>query len=240
MKVNSLVFFFILFFVVTFTLGCQREESSGADAGGPIGTTPAPSVKSVDWDSPDKVSEVEWPVAGVAPSESTDVAAFGRGSGNAGVLKIWRRLATYGGTYLKSWRDLLDASAPPPANELVDAFNELALAVTGPTGFWRKTLPARWLGCETETHSEPCRKLGELQPDLAQWDNVQKEIEQLAPERAAHFLARNEARILAYLDMYVPAEPNAEAMAKTPFYQKHLAKVMGARFGSGSANQDDL
>ena len=212
---------------------CQKDSPSA-------GTATAPTAQTVGWDDPAKAGGIDWPMPGAEANPAVGASAFSRGGNNQGVLAIWKRLSKYGGSFLKHWRQSLEAADMPASTDVVDAFNELALAVTGPTGFWRKTLPARWLGCETETHSEPCRKLGELQPDLAQWDNVQKEIEQLAPERAAHFLARNEARILAYLDMYVPAEPNAEAMAKTPFYQKHLAKVMGARFGSGSANQDDL
>lgn len=203
-------------------------------------TAPAPTADKIAWDDPSKGGELDWPMSGAEAMPTVGASAFGRtGTPGQGSQAIWKRLSSYSGSFLRSWRQALEADDAPPPNDIVDAFNELAFAVTGPTGFWRKTVPGRWLGCESTPDSAPCKKVQELNKDLEQWDQIQKQIESLAPDKSAVFLARNEARILLYLDTYVPTEPSSEAMKATPFYQKNLAQVMDTMANTGT-NANDL
>jgi len=182
---------------------------------------------------------LDWPMPGSDPTPSLAAGGLGRGQ-NQGALTLWRRLSKYSGTFLKAWRQSLEAADMPTAGDVVDAFNELALAVTGPTGFWRKTVPNRWLGCDAMAESAPCKKVASLQKELEQWDAIQKQIENLEADQANQFLARNEARITLYLDTYVPAEPSADAMKSTPFYKKNLAEVLDTWARQPTGADDDL
>jgi hypothetical protein len=213
---------------------CQKDSPSP-------GTATAPTAQTVGWDDPAKAGGIDWPMPGAEANPAVGASAFSRGGSNQGALAIWKRLSKYGGSFLKHWRQSLDSADMPSHTDVVDAFNELALAVTGPTGFWRKTVPNRWFGCEAMADSAPCKKLSSMYKELEQWDAIQKQIESLEGNQATQFLARNEARISLYLDTYVPAEPSADAMRTTPFYQKHLASVLDTMAGQPApTNNDDL
>lgn len=222
--------------VAMLATACSKDAPAPAS---PTGTAPAPTAEQVKWDDPNKPVGLDWPMPGADATPSVAAGAFGRGN-NQGALAIWKRLSKYSGTFLKAWRQSLEAADIPSASDVVDAFNELALAVTGPTGFWRKTVPNRWLGCDAMAETEACKKVASLQKELEQWDAIQKQIETLESEQANQFLSRNEQRITLYLDTYVPNEPSADAMKSTPFYKKNLAQVLDTWAATPTNTGDDL
>ncbi len=179
------------------------------------------------WDSDD---ELVWPMdqtllAAAAPAAGQESKAFGIGGGGNAVNGIWKKLEGYQSSYLKTWADAL-AEPPASATEVVDAFNELAFAVTGPQGFWRNTLPKKWLGCENDPESEPCQKLSAEVPKLRKWDKIQAKLSKMSAGKAARFLGRNQGRIMAYFDNYVPQEPSGAAMKDTGFYKDNLEGLL--------------
>lgn len=190
----------------------------------------APSPTAITgWDDEDSL---DWPMpdaqvaANAAPAEGAEeTLAFGTGGAN-GVTQVWQRLSTYQDSYLKTWRGSWDEGGAANPSEVVDAFNEVAFAVTGPNGFWRNTLPKNWLGCEANPDSPPCTRLGAANSELARWDGIQARLSRLSPGRATRFLNRNRAKIIAYFDTYVPMAPNASAMKETGFYQSTLDGVL--------------
>ena len=160
--------------------------------------------------------------------------AVGQGSGGD---RVWQRLSAYEGTLLKSWRGAFDNVQTDPM-DVLDAFNEVAFATTGPAGFWRRTVPARWLGCSFEAASAPCRALSAAGEEFARWDDLQARISALEPHQARRFLARNSRDMLAYLDRYVPAKATAPAMRETPFFADRLAEALAAGQGAPSMDGD--
>ncbi len=208
--------------------GCKKDAEPAAPA---PAAKEAPAAGKVNWDSPDKAqstTEVDWPIAGVAAGAPGGAQSFAKGGAVVHPNAVWQKLGEYKGTvFLKQWRENLSGD-PGSATDIVDAFNELAYAVTGPAGFWRKTVPNQWLGCVENAETEPCKKVTEMQKELGQWDKIQDAISKLAPEKAAAFLSRNSSRMLAYMDTYVPTEPSMTAIKTTPFYKKHLAAALDA------------
>lgn len=181
--------------------------------------------------------DLTWPLPG---DEAAPALGASVGTDRDSAQVIWRRLGDYGDSFLGPWKKALKAPDAPPPGDVLDAFNELSLAVTGPTGFWRKTVPNQWLGCDATPESAPCKRIAELQAELATWDAVNKQILALDPKKASGFLQRNEARLVGYLETYVPREPSAGAMKETAFYRKHLAAVLETMAGSGPSNANDL
>ena len=110
--------------------------------------------------------------------------------------------------------------------EVLEAFTELAVAVSGPRGFWRKTVAHRWLGCHRRTDSPACKRMKTLTPELARFDKLVNAIQHLEPRAAARFLRKHYKKLGGYLATYVPVKPSASAMEKTPFFKKHLEPVM--------------
>ena len=141
---------------------------------------------------------------------------------------IWERLGRYRTTYLRSWSDALDQEPASPI-EVIDAFLEVATAVSGPGGFWRRTVPTQWLGCEREdaaVPSEPCQRLAASAVELRKWDRLRRRMARLSPSAAARFLSTHRTRLLAYLDTYVPDAPTASDMERTPFFARTLGDVI--------------
>ncbi len=220
----------VLAIASTFVFGCAKKSDEA-----PAKTPPAqvkagaPAEEKVaapqNWDD-----DLVWPmdaqlIAAVdTPKGDGEAKEFGVGGGKA-VAHVWAKMATYDSSYLKRWSDVLHQEPSSPA-EVVDAFNELAFAVTGPKGFWRDTLPNSWLGCQNNPESEPCLKLKEAEPELQKWDKIQAKLSKMSDRKAKRFLSRNEARMMAYFDNYVPSDPSASAMKETGFYKTHLDGVM--------------
>lgn len=154
----------------------------------------------------------------------------GAASGTRDASKVlWQRLAAYQDSYLGAWRDAFQESEPDPT-DVLDAWSEVASKVTGPTGFWRETVPNQWFGCPDDPGAPMCRKLGQLGPELSAWDTLQEEIGALEPGRERAFLAKNADRMLRYLDTYVPSAPSDTGMRDTAFFRENLqVEIAGNR-----------
>lgn len=138
---------------------------------------------------------------------------------------LWQRLSSYQDSYLGAWREAFDGGQPDPT-DVLDAWNEVATKVTGPTGFWRQTVPNQWFGCPDDPTVPMCRTLGNLGPELAAWDTLQEEIGALEPGKERAFLAKNADRMLRYLDTYVPETPSDSGMRETAFFREKLEVVV--------------
>lgn len=214
-----------------------QEKAPAAEKAATVVTapaTPAAAKAPVEptiggWDNEDElVWEMDPKLLAAASSVAKapgETEAFGVGRADKAVSAVWTKLGTYQGPYLKNWSGAFDQEAGSPT-EVVDAFNELAFSVTGPTGFWRKTLPNQWLGCRNHADSAPCQKLVKATGELQKWDKVQKKLSKMSSGKARHFLSKNQRQIMAYFDNYVPSEINASSMKATAFYKKHLQGVM--------------
>jgi hypothetical protein len=152
-------------------------------------------------------------------------------------LAIWKKLGAYDDEYLKSWKGAL-ADPDPAPRDVLDAFNELGFAVTGPAGFWRKTVPDQWFGCQAEPGTPPCKALSEAAAnELKAWDTFQAEIAALPDGQEAAFIGKHQKRMLDYFDTWVPDAPSMSAMKSTGFYKAKLDKALGVNANNGG---DDL
>lgn len=182
-------------------------------------------------------------LAGLAAVVIAAVAiAFTQGSDPTGAAKgvdpanqLWERLSVFERSHLKAWKGTFDET--PEAMEVLDAFNELGFAVTGPAGFWRQTVPNNWLGCQQAGDSAPCKQLAKGSAEFASWDAMQEKIGTLEPREAKRYLARNHKKLAAYLDRYVPESPSASGMESTAFFQEHLQDALK---GTAPTAEDDL
>ena len=94
-----------------------------------------------------------------------------------------------------------------------------------------------WFGCQTDASSTPCKTLKKSMAELAKWDAFQAQISNLSDGREGAFLARNQAKMMGYLDMFVPSRHSETEMKATGFYKQHLAAGLSA---GPSAGEDDL
>jgi len=141
-------------------------------------------------------------------------------------LKLWHALEPTGSVYLKEWSDEL-ANPPDDPLQLAEAFNELAYAVTGPTGLWRKTVPNEYFGCKADPESPVCLRLNDVSARLARWDELQTRITRLGNTAEARRLLReNGPAMEEYLRTLVPRERGLEALQQTPFFAENLAPVL--------------
>lgn len=158
--------------------------------------------------------------------QGAEMSPSGNAAGvNTKHMKVWNRMAEYRTSYLTTWSDAFDAG-PTSAMEVLEAFNELGYAVTGPQGFWRKTVRAQWLGCNFDADTAACEAMDKAMPAMAEWDAFQREIAELDERKARRFLAKNHTRMMRYLDTYVPTAPSASEMKETAFFQQNLASSM--------------
>lgn len=166
--------------------------------------------------------------AGLATGSSTKAA------------KLWEAMEPYQGTYLKAYAGAFDESGPT-AIEVLEAWNEIGYAVTGPGGFWRKTVPNAWFGCAVNGELGVCKALETAEKDFAKWDKVQDKISGLSEAKASRFLAKNHKKLAAYLTTYVPTQKSETGMKDTQFFDNNLASVMGATGGGvGGIPADDV
>lgn len=144
------------------------------------------------------------------------------------VVAVWKALAQYDSGYLKKWKDAL-ADPDPTPRDVLDAFNEIGYAVTGPGGFWRNTVPKNWFGCENDPNTAVCQRLAKANSeDFKAWDAFQNEISDLPDGKEANFLAKNHKKMLDYLATYVPDSPNMSEMKRTAFFKSDLAQALEA------------
>ena len=97
--------------------------------------------------------------------------------------------------------------------------------VTGPTGLWRKTLPQDWFGCKAAADTPACLRLRDLDRELRHADALHAEAAGLSRGQSAGWLKRTEARVVDYLQTYVPLEANLAGVQATAFYREKLADV---------------
>ncbi len=193
--------------------GCKKDA----------GTAPAapPAPDKVEWDPKSGPNDApDWPldVEGLsAAAQASFAKAPGLAAGAKAHLALWARLRDYP-RFMGAWK------AQP--TEVVDAFLELATQITGPSGFWRKTVPNKWLGCEANGETEPCQKVAGMKAELAQWDPLIDKLQKLEPEQAQKFIQKNLGKMLAYVDTYVPVTDDPEGAKATPFFAKHLATAL--------------
>lgn len=141
-------------------------------------------------------------------------------------MKLWGAMEPAGRSYLRAWSDEL-ADPPEDPMQLVDAFNELAFAVTGPAGLWRKTVPNNFFGCPADPDSPPCRSLKNAATDFKRWDRLQAKLGEVeSPSQARRALKKHGKEMEEYLRTMVPRSEGLEALQGTPFFAKTLAPVL--------------
>jgi hypothetical protein len=142
-------------------------------------------------------------------------------TGSPALLELVTRLEPFHEGYLRGWKDKLRVARPEPA-DVLDAFAELMVQVTGPAGFWRKTVPMNWLGCATDPSTDGCQRLAAATADFKRWDQVQATITSLGKGQSSAWVNKHHKQLLEYLDEYVPLEPSMSGAQATGFYKEHL------------------
>ncbi len=136
--------------------------------------------------------------------------------------ELCQRLDKYSDGFLRAWKAKLRAAQPEPMDAL-DAWTELAYQVTGPAGFWRKTVPQQWFGCGADAKSDQCKKLRDASGrEFKKWDQLQQTVSAVGPAQAGSFLRRNQPKLIEYLDAVVPESANLTGMESTMFYRDFL------------------
>lgn len=150
----------------------------------------------------------------------------GMALGDGGAQKaLWNALAP-SARFLKAYNDQLSQPPDDPMLALT-AFNELAYAMTGPSGLWRKTVPKRYFGCDVDDTPPLCQEFKRLDALLAPWDQLQQRIASVPDERAARTLLRENARrFQEYVRTFVPADASLDQVQQTPFFRDHFARYL--------------
>ena len=190
-----------------FTVRCVRtDQAPGGLRDAPSETSTAKSTAKPPTLVATDTSTAQPPVATAAGVQADD---------------LWEQLGRYKSTFLKNWSDALQG---PPKDALVvlEAFSELMVQVTGPTGFWRQTVRFKWLGCKQAGADPACLKMVKALPHLRQWHRLQPAVARQRESTAKNFLTLQHKRLRQYLDNVVPERPSMTGMEKTPFYAKHL------------------
>ncbi|MSP91599.1 MAG: hypothetical protein EXR79_07325 [Myxococcales bacterium] len=155
------------------------------------------------------------PAGGAGPKEATVAAT------HPIVADFAQRLDRYADTYLRNWREKLRAPGLD-AMDVLEAWNELAFQVSGPGGFWRRTVPQNWWGCAGSVPAETCKNMEAATRDLARWDRMQAAIGAIEPQQALSFLRKQKPKLAEYLDAVVPDEANQSSMEHTGFFKAHF------------------
>lgn len=141
-------------------------------------------------------------------------------------LKLWHALQPSGSLYLKEWSDTL-ADPPDDPVQLTEAFNELAFAVTGPAGLWRKTVPNEYFGCKADPATPVCQRLAEVARHLERWDRLQERLARVgSPAEARRLLKEQGPAMEEYLRTLVPAGRGLEALQQTPYFAANVASAL--------------
>lgn len=170
-------------------------------------------------------------------SQPDDEAGMAAGVGSKqSMLALWQKLGAYGTVYLKTWKDAF-ADPDPSARDVLDAFNELGFAITGPGGFWRKTVPDQWFGCGAEPGTPPCKALqAASEGELKTWDGFQSEIAKLPDGQELAFITKHHKRMLGYIDTWVPDAPSMTAMKETGYFKEKLERTIGVTATDGAGD----
>lgn len=140
---------------------------------------------------------------------------------DADVISVWLALSPYRDNLLKNWRAPL-RKAPATAYDVLAAFSELMVRVSGPTGIWRKTVPYEWFGCRANPKQEQCTKLKQANTEFKAWDALHRSMERQSQSSARGWIKRNKRRLLGYLERYVPSSPNLTGLQQTPLYMDKM------------------
>lgn len=183
---------------------CVRTAALGGDPNAPE-PPPAPTDE----------------VASPTPGDGGEAPA-GKDSAYTPVAReLAQRLDRYADGMLRPWKDRLRAERPEPM-DTIEALSDLMIQVTGPTGLWRKTVPAQWYGCAEDPTSDQCQKLMMATRKLEKLDAFQSQVAGVSRGQAGPWLKKNVKRVMEYLDTYVPDEPSLSGCQATPFYQTNL------------------
>ena len=136
---------------------------------------------------------------------------------------LWKRLGTYDKTYLVRWAPVFKMEGRY-ASDLIDAWNDLGYALTGPDGLWRTTVPDVWFECHKKPDQKVCQGLKAHEEVFREWDVFQEKISRMEPRRGGSFLLDHIGDIEQHLDTYVMDNPTRESMEKTKFYREFLMK----------------
>lgn len=143
-------------------------------------------------------------------------------SGVPGVQRdLCQRLDGYTGAYLLGWKSKLHVAKPDPV-DLLQSFAELIAQVTGPGGFWRKTVPQQWYGCAADASTAPCQRIAAATSDFKKYDQLAELLVGVPPGQASAWLQRHNRQLLDYLDAYVPEAANLTGAQGTAFYKSRL------------------
>jgi hypothetical protein len=124
---------------------------------------------------------------------------------------------------LRAWQDELQRATAPHAHEVLDAFVEVVVHSTGPGGFWRKTAPRVWFGCNFEPLRPVCQRLAGDRADFERWDRIAQHLARLPLGAADGYLDAQLQNLLAYLDTYAPVAPTPTGVEATGYYRQRLA-----------------
>lgn len=196
----------------TYLARCVRT----AEAPGGLATTAAEAAAPPPKDTKPKES-----LAASLPSTRKDedggAASASKAKQDPDVAAVWLALSPYGNSMLKNWKSAL-ARPPASAYDVLAAFTELMVQVSGPTGIWRKTMPGEWFGCTANPKQEQCTKLAKATEEFKAWDRFQRAMERQSASSARGWIKRNKRRLLGYIDRYVPAAPSLTGIQQTPLY----------------------
>ncbi len=134
---------------------------------------------------------------------------------------LWDRLSQYKGNLLTNWKDAL---AKPPKDEMtvLEALGELMVQITGPAGFWRKTVRTEWFGCPANPDQEQCSKLDAAIKGFGPWERLRAAVGRQTPGTAKGFIRAQQSRIGSYFNEVVPRAPNLTGMQQTGLYMTKL------------------
>ena len=136
---------------------------------------------------------------------------------------IWEELKALEQQYLKRWGKVFRAERRYPS-DLLDAWNDLAYATTGPDGLWRNVARETWMECGKEPDKNVCVNLAEHEEVFEKWDVFQEKISRMEPRRCASILVDHIDDVETYMDTYVLPEPTPTAMIQSAFYKEILNK----------------
>jgi hypothetical protein len=111
--------------------------------------------------------------------------------------------------------------------KLIQVFDKLMYAVTGPSGFWRAYVPQKYFGCSANHTMSVCKQFERLELSFLPWETFHIQVAGITSlDEARMFLQQNSSKIKGYLAYFVPDDRSLTALKETPFYQDRLATII--------------
>ena len=111
--------------------------------------------------------------------------------------------------------------------KLIQAFDKLMYAVTGPSGFWRAYVPQKYFGCSANHTMAVCKQFERLELSFLPWETFHIQVAGItSPDEARMFLQQNGSKFKGYLVYFVPGDRSLSAVKETPFFQERLASII--------------